>query len=131
MTLGKAVVTNISTGLRPSLRAPAAKVAPVLHRVLQPSSSGIDHRRRRYQPVHRPGRKKLSFSSLKINRTKVSLRWEIEDEENKVTHSDFRSSDFVRVAILRWNRSNGTRKELFERIEKTVYRYTTKYLGRI
>lgn len=66
MILGKAVVTNISTGLRPSLRAPAAKVAPVLRRVLQPSSSGIDHRRRRYQPVHRPGRKKLSFSSLKI-----------------------------------------------------------------
>lgn len=26
---------------------------------------------------------------------------------------------------------NGTRKELFKQIEKTVYCYTTKYLGRI
>ena len=37
-------------------------------------------------------------------------------------HGDFRSSDFVQVGILRWNRLNGTRKELFKPLyDENVY----------
>lgn len=76
----QSVIIGMSTGLKQSLRAPAAKV---LHRVHQLSSSGIDHHRRHYHQVHPSGLKKHSFSCLKIyqkafrkrasNRTNASL----------------------------------------------------------